>query len=348
MNTQMVNAQIGKIGSIALIGLCVVMLAACSGLEQRRQNHPPLWKIHSAHHDNNVWLFGTMHTMPRGKSTRMRKIQRVLSGVSPRLVRPPWVSNEIFTALVSSEKLVIELGPSADLRNDPDRLMQHVEREWQDLQTEMSAAAGLPKLGELRLDAETTRALQNEASSRNIAFKRLQDLPLPAVLLLFSIVPNAAFTALSQPGAEDWLVATMRLRDRRIDGLEQRDGRLLALVTTLMQTDRSDYARVIKDYLATSLQTSTDVEADLERIYANWLRGDSPARQQSRMQFAARYPEIHQAFIAQRNFQWLDEITHLTDSGERVFIAVGEAHLYGPGNLRELLTHRGYRLQRIH
>jgi len=344
----MVNAQMGKIGSIALIGLCVVMLAACGGIEQRRQNHPPLWKIHSAHHDNNVWLFGTMHTMPRGKSTRMRKVQRVLSGVSPRLVRPPWVSNQIFGALVSSEKLVIELGPSGDLRNDPDRLLQHVEREWQNLLAEMPGLANLPTLGELKLDEETTRALQSEASSRNIAFKRLQDLPLPAVLLLFSVVPNAAFTALSQPGAEDWLVATMRLRDRRIDGLEQRDGRLLALATTLTQTDRSDYARVIEDYLATSLQTSTDVEADLERIYANWLRGDSPVRQQSRMQFAKRYPEIHQAFIAQRNLQWLDEITRLTDSGERVFIAVGESHLYGPGNLRELLTRRGYRLQRIH
>lgn len=344
----MVNTQMKTIGSIALIGLCVVMLAACSSLEQRQQNHPPLWKIHSAHHDNNVWLFGTMHTMPRGKSTRMRKIQRVLSGVSPRLVRPPWVSNEIFTALVSSEKLVIELGPSRGLRDDPDRLLQHVEREWQDLLTDRAAAAEMPTLGELKLATETTRAMQNEALSRNIAFKRLQDLPLPAVLLLFSMVPNAAFTALSQPGAEDWLVAMMRLRDRRIDGLEQRDGRLHALVTTLMQTDRSDYARVIEDYLATSLQTSTDVEADLERIYANWLGGDSPARQYSRMQFAERYPEIHQAFISQRNLQWLDEITRLTDSGERIFIAVGEAHLYGPGNLRELLTDRGYRLQRIH
>ena len=324
--------------------LLLLALAACSHPQQRADLYPPLWKIHSTAHSNSVWLFGTVHTMPRGKSSRLQKIQRVLSGVSPRLLRPPWVSNAIYNALVTSEKLVIELDLNRELRNDNASLFAYINDE---LQAMPVTAENLPPLHEYDLDQDTQQALRSAAASRGIAVKDLRDLPLPAVLLVLSIVPSAEFTTLAQPGAEDWLVALMRLRDRRIVGLEQRDSRLQALTTVFVQSGREQHEKILRNYLATSLNTSDDIEADLERIYSNWLRGDTPQRQQSRMQFAARYAEIYQAFISRRNMLWLDEIVRLADSDERVFIAVGEAHLYGPDNLRNLLVQRGYRIERI-
>jgi len=325
--------------------LLLLLLAACSHSQHRADLYPPLWRIHSTAHSNSVWLFGTVHTMPRGKSSRLRKIQRVLSGVSPRLLRAPWVSNAIYNALVSSEKLVIELDLNRELRNDNARLLAYINDELQSMPV---TAENLPTLHEYDLDQATQQALRAEAASRGIAIKDLRDLPLPAILLVLSIVPSAELTTLAQPGAEDWLVALMRLRDRRIVGLEQRDSRLQALTKVFMQSRRDQHEKIIRDYLATSLNTSDNIEADLERIYSNWLRGDTPQRQLSRMRFAARYAEIYQAFISHRNSLWLDEIARLADSGERVFIAVGEAHLYGPDNLRELLAQRGYRIERIH
>jgi len=328
--------------------LCVaVLLVACGQQKPGDADYPPLWKIESSRHSNAVWLFGTMHTMPRGKSSRLKSVQSVISRVGPRLKRPPWVSNELLSALTRSERLVIELDLNRELRNDADRLLEYVRQEMLDIGKIEPRASQLTVLQDYNFDDGILQALNDEAKRRNLSIKDLNELTLPAVLLLLSLAPNIELTTQSLPGAEDWLVAVMRLRDRRINGLEQRDRRLLAVTRVFVQSRTHRHEQIIRDYLATSLYTSDNVEADLNRIYANWVHGDSPARQRSRALFAKRFPEIYQAFISQRNDLWLEEIIRYVDSGERIFIAVGEAHLYGPDNLREMLVREGYSLLQI-
>ena len=331
-----------------MLGLsAAVLLLSCSQPMHRDLGYPPLWQVESAQHDNEVWLFGTVHIMPKGKSSRLQTVQRVLSGISPRMQRAPWVSNQLFSAVKKSQRLVIELDLNRALRNDQTRLLAHVREEMLDITAVLPDARQLPTLQDYDFDDDLLHMLQTEASSRNLVFSDMTDLTLPAILLLFSVAPSDRFTTQAQPGAEDWLMAMMRLHDRRISGLEQRDSRLQALTTVFVQSQVDEHETIMRDYLATSLSSSDDIEADLMRVYAEWLGGDSPERQRSRALFTQRYPEIYQAFVSQRNVLWLDEIVRHIDSGERVFIAVGEAHLYGPDNLREMLVREGYRIQRI-
>jgi uncharacterized protein YbaP (TraB family) len=324
-----------------------LLLTGCAAMQSNSNVYPPLWKIASPNGQSNVWLFGTVHTMPPGKSYRMQAVQRVLSGVSPRLLRPEWVSNQLYNALVSSNKLIIELDINRQLRNDNDAMLQFLKSDLQRLELHDPEVAQLPALHDYHLEQDLLLSLQAEAAARNINLGDLQQLPLPSLLLAFSIRPSNNIEALSLPGAEDWLVALMRLRDRDIAGLEQIDSRQEALTRVFLQVPVSEHVEIMRHYLQTSITSSDSIADDLELIYARWLGGDSPERERSRAMFALRYPAIYKAFISHRNELWLEPIIEQIHSGDRVFIAVGEAHLNGPNNLREMLARKGYQLQRI-
>lgn len=62
---------------------------------------------------------------------------------------------------------------------------------------------------------------------------------------------------------------------------------------------------------------------------------------------AILYEEYTNAMITQRNISMADFAESALSSGKEVFICVGAAHVVGPGAMADLLTQRGYTVERI-
>lgn len=62
---------------------------------------------------------------------------------------------------------------------------------------------------------------------------------------------------------------------------------------------------------------------------------------------ALLYAEYNNAMITERNENMADFAEEALSSGKEVFICVGTAHVVGPGAMADLLTQRGYTVERI-
>ena len=58
-------------------------------------------------------------------------------------------------------------------------------------------------------------------------------------------------------------------------------------------------------------------------------------------------PELYDVLIIQRNLAWLVEVERLMAGDEDALIIVGAGHLYGEDGLPQLLSQKGYRVERV-
>ena len=56
---------------------------------------------------------------------------------------------------------------------------------------------------------------------------------------------------------------------------------------------------------------------------------------------------VQDILVARRNALWAEQLDHILHEPDPVLVTVGALHLAGPGNLRDLLTRRGYTVERL-
>jgi uncharacterized protein len=78
-----------------------------------------------------------------------------------------------------------------------------------------------------------------------------------------------------------------------------------------------------------------------------WLTGDLAGLERDSAAGVLAYPALREALQAARNRRWAGRIAGLLEAGEKPFVAVGEAHLFGEQNLPALLRGRGYSVRRV-
>jgi len=123
----------------------------------------------------------------------------------------------------------------------------------------------------------------------------------------------------------------------RVEGLESFEEQYAVF-------DRLPPARQAR--LLTALAAEADSHAEDQRVIA-WLTGDIAALEREASVGILADPELREALQLSRNRAWAGRVAALLDGGERPFVAVGAAHMWGEEGLPALLAARGYTVRRV-
>ncbi len=102
------------------------------------------------------------------------------------------------------------------------------------------------------------------------------------------------------------------------------------------------------DMLQQGLEQVGGFAKDMNREHDAWRRGDGDALiAQAKKEFA-KYPELYQKIVAQRNRNWVSKIeAMLADPKDDTLLVVGALHLPGPDGVVHLLQQKGYKVERV-
>ncbi len=325
----------------AVIGFLCLILTGCSSLTVSDRSFPPLWKLEHPEQRGNVWLYSTVHSLPYGKAPSIRFTQR--RGPSRLLLpisKPEWVSNELNQVLRRIDLLVLELDYSRDPVTNNNRKPPMKVDDFIDEKQNLTPLFSY-------LDEEEKQYVLNAAEQRNLPIEQLEKLSPPSALFMFSVLPRRDSDLHKLGGVEDWLLSYARVSRTPLGGLETPGLRLEAIVSAMQSVDREKQHQIVLDYLGSSIEEADDPIQELEELYQVWTSGDLTNVERQREAFAQYYPEIYEAFLGYRNRAWIQPIIDQVNSGKDVLIAVGQGHLIGPDNIRQLLRKEGYRVLRL-
>lgn len=100
-----------------------------------------------------------------------------------------------------------------------------------------------------------------------------------------------------------------------------------------------------KDEMATGLAELTEAwSSGNEDVLVELLNDEAEITSDEEVRLYAEYTDV---MLTQRNISMADFAESALASGKEVFICVGAAHVSGPGAMAELLTQRGYTVERI-
>ncbi len=235
-----------------------------------------------------------------------------------------WRTKQIEAALAKTDEFVFELPMDEDIQTH--------------IQNYVLTRGTLPPDKHLR-DMLSPRA-------RAIFDREIATLPLPAaefdhmrpwladVTIDVLDMQNRHYT--SQAGIEEQLKKEVVARAKPVIGLETVDQQLALLVPDdpkiELQNFESDlaHAKVDNDNVGPLLDA--------------WMQGDTRTLARLTAADMKDYPQLRKVLIEDRNKAWVKQITALLDQNKTYFIAVGAAHLVGPGGVPALLRKQGLKV----
>ncbi|MEM1021042.1 MAG: TraB/GumN family protein [Pseudomonadota bacterium] len=158
-----------------------------------------------------------------------------------------------------------------------------------------------------------------------------------ALNLTLTAVMKQGFEA--DQGAESWLRGRFERAGEPVGVLESATAGLMALAT-LPQDLQLEMLR------AAFVQVESQGE-DIDALYTAWRSGDQMQLTALIMDPEQFHPAVHKAVLVDRNANWVKPILDYLETPEEEFIAVGAAHMVGPGNLIEMLQKAGVRVERL-
>ena len=157
------------------------------------------------------------------------------------------------------------------------------------------------------------------------------------------------------PSTESWAAAMLLANKVRSgDSTNGVDRALIARARRVegLESFASQYA--VFDRLPPAAQgellvgLAEDAEAGHENAEVRaWLTGDLAALQRQSANGVLAYPDLREALQLARNRAWAARVAKLLTDGEKPFVAVGTAHLFGDESLPDLLAARGYTVRRV-
>ncbi|MBX3595261.1 TraB/GumN family protein [Sphingomonas sp.] len=140
-------------------------------------------------------------------------------------------------------------------------------------------------------------------------------------------------------GVEEALNAAAKAENKPVSGLETVDEQLRIFDSL------SEDAQI--KYLIETMETIADAGTMLDKMVAEWGKGDADGLAALMNEDVESSPEIAKALLADRNARWAAWIeTRLAKPGV-VFLAVGAGHLAGPESVQMFLKQRKIETSRI-
>jgi uncharacterized protein len=235
------------------------------------------------------------------------------------------IEGELADALASADRVCMEIDPDAEdeATTTSITLARAVDPEGRDL---------FELLGS---DADRVRGAAEKAG-----------VPLDALAMFepwfagitVSVMALQAHGYNVQHGVEQIIQAEAREAGKTGCGLETLDGQL-GMLDGLP-------GELQNEILVQALEDASDVESLVEPMLAAWRDGDEAGLLESLEDDFEGYPELADALIYDRNARWADQVSEILDDGGDVLVVVGAMHLVGERGLPELLSKRGYRVER--
>ena len=86
-------------------------------------------------------------------------------------------------------------------------------------------------------------------------------------------------------------------------------------------------------------------EKEFLTLVKNWHQGNL-AGLERHVEEGKKFPKLHKAILEDRNRNWIPQIEEFLKEDKNVLVIVGAAHLAGEYGLLNLLTEKGYELER--
>ena len=87
--------------------------------------------------------------------------------------------------------------------------------------------------------------------------------------------------------------------------------------------------------------------ADDATLVSAWRKGDFASIEAETRRGMLADPALRETLFTARNKAWSDNLAARLAKGERVFVAVGAAHMAGPDGLAAMLEQKGFRVDRV-
>lgn len=284
----------------ALMRAAVALAAALTLVSCAPRNEgPALWRIADA--DSEIWLFGTVHVLPRELAWRSTRVDR---------------------AFASAETIVFETDVDADGRAAFDALVRDQGR----LPAGESLTARLTQADRERLARVAGRLHMNPA-----ALDQLR--PWLAALQVSLAFAQAAG---GDPGAgvESVLKPEAEAARKTLRYLELPEDQIRALSTLSAEAEARFFSASLRQ-----IEDEADTIDEIDQAWARGdVQTLGPMLHE---QLNEAGPEVRAAIITDRNTRWTEQIAQMLDGEGRVFIAVGAAHLVGDDSVVAQLRARG-------
>ncbi|PZU61187.1 MAG: TraB/GumN family protein [Sphingobium sp.] len=266
---------------------------------------------------------------PDGRGPAMWRVEK--AGLSAHVfgtihVLPPdtpWQTPKMRAALEGADRLVLEAANLDDAA------------ALQDSFSRMGQSPGLPPVAD-RVPAADRAALRTIMARGDISADSLTPYESWAAAMLLSTAIQGDIGLSGAQGVEPVLIQGFRSLGRPVDGLETAEAQF-ALFDRLPEDAQ-------RRFLSDTIAQAKDARTAYDRMLRSWLAGDMDAIARDFAAEVAPEPALAQPLLTDRNRAWAARITAMTG---RPFIAVGAAHLAGPGNLLDLLRADGFRVTRV-
>lgn len=234
-----------------------------------------------------------------------------------------WQTPALEKAMTESDGLVLEAGGLDDDANT------------RRIFNQLGQSPDLPPLTE-RVDLSQRPALTSLINRGGLREADLSRYESWAASLLLSTVAQSELGLSGAQGVEPALTDAFRAAGKPVSGLET-----VAEQFSLFDRLPEDLQRRL---LVDSIDDAKDSRTEYDRMMRAWLTGDIRGIARDFVAELAPEPELAGPLLTDRNRAWAARIPQLNG---RPFIAVGAAHLAGPGNLLSLLQRQGYTVKRI-
>ncbi len=161
-------------------------------------------------------------------------------------------------------------------------------------------------------------------------------------LAAFMVAGTAPMQAGYRPeaGADKTLMDRARAEGKTIHGFETAD-RQLRLIAGM-----SEEAQIA--YLNNYVRNGGQIVPKLDQTVAAWLKGDvAEVGRLNRLDTRDVHEDIHRAALVVRNADWTDQIETMMQGSGSAFVAVGVAHLADQDSIIDMLTARGFTVERL-
>lgn len=237
-----------------------------------------------------------------------------------------WGSDKVDAAFASASDIWVEIADQDDQAVVMPVIQQHGVDPSRPLSSILSAAdfAAFDKV-----------AQANGASGAALDAYRPW---LAAFMISMSGPTNAGYR--SEAGVDKTLMDRARAQGKALHGFETAD------IQVRLIAGMSEEAQLA--YLNNYVRNADGIVANLDDTVAAWLKGDAAETGRlNRVNTRDIHEDIHRAALIERNADWTNQIETMMQGAGTAFVAVGAAHLMDQDSVIDMLTTKGFTVERL-
>jgi uncharacterized protein YbaP (TraB family) len=102
------------------------------------------------------------------------------------------------------------------------------------------------------------------------------------------------------------------------------------------------------DLLMQTLDEGANIREMMDQLIEAWRNGNTDFLEQQLLAEIAKYPELYETIVADRNRNWVNTIDNLLGDDQDYLVVVGALHLVGEDGVPALLEARGFGVSQMH